>query len=864
VSLTPGTTVGRYEIRGLLGSGGMGEVYKAHDSTLGRSVALKVLRQDLSADAERVTRFLQEARAASALNHPNILTIHEVGDHHASRFIVSEFVDGETLRGRMQRRPLTLREILDVAIQTASALAAAHAAGIVHRDIKPENLMLRPDGYVKVLDFGVAKLAQSPLGSEAFATAATMAPATTGAGMVVGTMAYMAPEQARGLNVDSRADCFSLGIVLYELVTGQAPFAGPTPSDVLVAILDKEPPPLRLKAPGLPLQLEWMIAKALDKDPNLRYQSIADLRVDLVRLKAALESGRIAETSSASLFAPLVDQPLDVELTDDSVAVRAVSGMSWATVVMAVVAAASITAAISVYHLARPGADLPLQVPEGAVLTKARDAIESVGYTGWGPRHAMEFERALDVAHVTALGGPQAVREAVREGVVANWAVGFTHTRGPNVLVDETPDPRESEFAVRLDPRGEIVSFATGLSPEGVAPPAREPAIRLGLDTLRRVFSIDASAYEVEFIERAFPVGTVEMTWRNPTRRFGHIEQFRVHLQGERVVRLGRSFERPPGFKDPEATAVGRILSPIGGLAIAGASLAGWAFGLFVLFKTRNWDALRDRLPLAICAILVASVALSSIENSATWQALIGVIVVLVLLGGTVLPALSGVLLWIRRQTPGRPWAADQLARGRFLSPSVSVSLVDGATAGAAIAAADIFANFIGLRIEGYVPSISREVSAVENGLGAVMSEALSTASLVAIGIALAVEVLDRTRLPRLVSTLLIAAVVGVLNIGAHQTALAVIPPIVGYAVTAVIAIVVYRARGLLAVFIAAIVSELLIEAAAARSLDDPDLARLSNLVFSILVIPVALGIWGLVAARLKRASEIPASPASV
>src|SRR5262245_51888931 len=160
MSLTAGSTVGRYQVQNLLGSGGMGEVYKAVDPTLGRPVALKVLRQELSRDPERLSRFLHEARAASALNHPNILTIHEVGDHDGSRFLVSELVDGETLRDRVARTPLTLREILDITIQTASALSAAHAAGIVHRDIKPDNLMLRPDGYVKVLDFGVATFAR--------------------------------------------------------------------------------------------------------------------------------------------------------------------------------------------------------------------------------------------------------------------------------------------------------------------------------------------------------------------------------------------------------------------------------------------------------------------------------------------------------------------------------------------------------------------------------------------------------------------------------------------------------------------------------------------------------------------------------
>ena len=291
MSLSPGTTVGRYQVQSLLGSGGMGDVYKALDATLGRPVALKVLRRELSADPERLGRFLHEARAASALNHPNILTIHEVGDHDAARFLVSEFVEGETVRQRLERGPLTLREILDIGIQTASALAAAHAASIVHRDIKPDNLMLRPDGYVKVLDFGVATFLRQAAGS-ADALVTMAATVETSPGTIIGTIAYMSPEQARGLAVDGRSDCYSLGVVLYELVTGRAPFVAPTTSDLLVAILEREPPSLRLAARALPPPLEWIIEKALEKDPNLRYQSIADLRVDLQRLKAAIESGR--------------------------------------------------------------------------------------------------------------------------------------------------------------------------------------------------------------------------------------------------------------------------------------------------------------------------------------------------------------------------------------------------------------------------------------------------------------------------------------------------------------------------------------------------------------------------------------------
>jgi hypothetical protein len=285
---------------------------------------------------------------------------------------------------------------------------------------------------------------------------------------------------------------------------------------------------------------------------------------------------------------------------------------------------------------------------------------------------------------------------------------------------------------------------------------------------------------------------------------------------------------------------------------------------LFILFKTRNWDALRDRLPIVLCGTFIISVALNSaVTATTTWQMALGVVILVVFLAGTVLPAASGLLVWIRRHAPARLWAAYQLTRGRLRAPSVSLSLIDGVGVGAAAALVDVVADLIGLRVDGHVPSISREVSAVGSGLGAMLSEALATASLVAIGIAIAVEVLDSLRLRRIVSTLLIALVVGVLNIGEHRTFVAALPSIGGQATVAVLAVVLYRARGLLAVWISTMVSELLIGAAAARSLDDPDLVRLSSFALTIAAVPFVLGIWGIVAARLNPPSGATGAPAS-
>ncbi|HKA21160.1 MAG TPA: protein kinase [Blastocatellia bacterium] len=288
--LSIGQRIGQYKILSLLGKGGMGEVYLASDSKLGRKVALKLLPSSFTQDRDRARRFEQEARAASALNHPNILTIFDIEKVEGTHFIATEYIEGQTLRQQLEERKMGLSEALEVAIQVASALSAAHKAGIVHRDIKPENLMLRPDGYVKVLDFGLAKLAErQALSSDTDSTA--FPGVQTDSGVLMGTAHYMSPEQARGLSIDHRTDIFSLGVVLYEMVTGHVPFAGQTPSHVIVAILEKEPAPLANYHLEAPAQLQRIINKALSKSREERYSTVEDFLIDLKQLRHEVESG---------------------------------------------------------------------------------------------------------------------------------------------------------------------------------------------------------------------------------------------------------------------------------------------------------------------------------------------------------------------------------------------------------------------------------------------------------------------------------------------------------------------------------------------------------------------------------------------
>lgn len=303
-----GTKLGRYEIHSKIGEGGMGEVYLAQDPQLRRQVALKVLPQEVVANQDRMRRFEQEARAASSLNHPNIITIYEIGEVDNRHFIATEFIEGETLRQRLLATTvaggainrgvsrLQLSEVLNIAEQIASALVAAHAAGIVHRDIKPENIMLRRDGILKVLDFGLAKLTEA---REAGPEEPTRPFVKTGEGIVVGTVAYMSPEQARGLPVDARTDLWSLGVVLYEMIAGAPPFKGETDSDAIVSILEREPRSLSTLVPDTFEALDWIVTKALTKNRDERYQTARELLSDIRRLKQRCELANERERSFA-------------------------------------------------------------------------------------------------------------------------------------------------------------------------------------------------------------------------------------------------------------------------------------------------------------------------------------------------------------------------------------------------------------------------------------------------------------------------------------------------------------------------------------------------------------------------------------
>jgi protein kinase-like protein len=840
--LEEGTIVGRYRIVSLLGRGGMGEVYRATDTTLDRTVALKVLDGVSGADEERVHRFVVEARAASALNHPNIIAIHDAGEVSGVRFIASELVEGQTLRDRLEPGPLPVRDALDVAVQIASALAAAHAAGIVHRDIKPENVIVRPDGYVKVLDFGLAKLTE-PVGISSGASTQSVTMLKTTAGMIMGTVAYMSPEQARGLPVDSRSDGFSLGVVLAEMLSGRAPFGGATATDVLVSILEKDPPLQALRDRGLPPEVVWVLAKALDKDLDLRYQSAIELRIDLERLRRALKSGMLGVPAGGA--AREIDA-FEPELTEDDPKVVALTRFTRGSLVLLVAAAAGLLSLKPLYNRTF-SSEVRAGLPRAAIEARARDVVGALGHDASAHHVVARLARSdVDLAVVARSGLPNA-RRVVRDGHAAAFNVDLTASEAATTAPPGVSrEPRSGDFALRLTPTGRLSSFVAGRDDRRSTPPLeRQAAIVQATNAVQQHLGVDVTGAAPEYAVRPYPTPVTELVWRRSGGIPGYQDHIHVQLEGPRLVRLA-NVRSPAEHQEPPKQELRKRLAIAAVSILITLAVGGYLLGLVTLVRVRRWTLLRDPLSIGLVGSLAAAITINSFLDGPGLLATGGLLVLATLIGVALLPAVAGAVYWVRATNGPQFYGAGRLASGHVASMGVASSLLHGVAAGIVFAAAMLGFELLMLQTPGYSPSIGAELSIANSPSLVNALESLVAAGMFALCIALAFELQLRLLTRRPWGLLITALVVGaLLALSTDQQSVAAAAVSVVQAAAGIAALTfLYRWRGFGAVLFSVMTAAVLLEAISAHSLGNADTVAYAYRLYAVLGVLFAIGAW--------------------
>jgi serine/threonine protein kinase len=868
-----GRTLGHYKILSLLGAGGMGEVYLAQDTRLGRNVALKLLPAEFTEDEERVRRFQQEARAASALNHPNIITVYDIGHDEGQHYIAAEFIDGETMRLAINSARVELNKLLELLAQVADGLAKAHASGIVHRDLKPDNIMITRDGFAKVLDFGLAKLveAESLIDGDPL-EAATALVGHTQHGVVMGTAGYMSPEQAEGRPADHRSDVFSFGCILYQAVTRRKPFEGDTFIDILHKLVHTDPVAVVQFNPRCPAELQRIIRKCLSKDPNRRYQGIKDAAIDLRALiedferePSSSDQRSLSYSSASSSEGVIAAAPtIEVNLSDDDPAVARTTRFSMASVLLAILAVAGAAIIGPAYQRTSIDSEFRLECPKVVALSKAREIVTGFGYDPRGLEDAASFDPTeLNLKRVVAAEGPAAARKAVGEGRSAVWKILLARQvlHSSDRTAFSTLRRKPGEFIVWIDPRGRLVSFTTAPREDQDIPALeREQAIGTAEATVKRMFSTDPDGYDLEFIKKSNPPGVVELTWRNQELVFGHREVLHVDFQGPMITRVSRSLE-PPQNSDPSAgekSAVASVVDNIRGAVVLLTIVAAGILGVVFLIRGKRWSAIRRRLPLAASIVVLIGIGATFWGGSSggDYWLLVAIFVIILsaILSAVCFFAFAGLFEWLRAVSPARLYAAEQLVRGRFLSRAVGASLVIGSLAGALAAGLEAGFGLLKARVPGYWPSSSLYTMI---GFGSPMAFALVAIAgslafvlVTAVIVELTQRLIAETWISTLIPALLLAlASAGITGVGLR----ALLLNLVSSFLVATVLVQVYRSRGFLALFVLTIVVTVLELSTKVYYVGDPGMVLQASLMLGAVALFITVGLWAYVREPIRK-----------
>jgi len=883
--------ISHYTILAKLGAGGMGEVYKAHDTILDRPVALKILPLELAENADRLRRFIQEAKSASALNHPHIITIYEVGEAKAEfvearpdakdtsattgdlvsvaretaiQFIAMEFIEGETLTAKIHRDQSNLRKLLEYLVQTADGLTKAHAAGIVHRDLKPDNVMITGDGYAKILDFGLAKLVEPPAASTAQDSdeVATAIMNRSQPGAVMGTVGYMSPEQALGRAVDQRSDIFAFGCILYEIVTGRKPFAGDSMVDSLHKIIYMPAAPVKDFNPNCPYELQRIIRRCLSKDPEDRYQRIKDIAVDL---RDFLEESKAVSNSVTPGFSQsgemLPDAPVvETRLDESTPAVLQLSGFSKASVALAVL---GLIAAIGLWPLHQRGSigsELKLDYSKEAATSKAREVVNGLGYNANNLEVAGRFTgTGFDLKYLANKEGQGAARQAVREGKTGVWQFMFAPTSDDASVGVSSSNPRPGQMLVTISPQGQVMSFSTAPEESGdITALDQKQAVSVATEQTRRWLSFEPAGYTIEVVPRSSPPGLTEVTWRNPTPVLGHKEIVRANIQGSKVTKLSRQFDAPQSIKEasPFADAVSKARTVLVVLAVVGM----YVFGVVFLIKSKRWQAFGRKISIA-AALLIGLGWFSTFyfqSSNAGGGPLVLFLVSLVatlIISVAFFPSGAGFFEWMRVYSPARLFALEQIIEHRFFSPSVSSALVHGVLGGTLLLGLSEAGTFMANRIPGAALSFSGEIEMINSGWPIITGTAFSfmIGLIFAAGITLLVEFSERV-----VGHGVLASIMPALLIAIATTSYGETPWILSglsflnSLVTCLLAVRLYRRYGFATVWLALSVSFILAAAVRCHYLKDPGFVWQSNLLLIVVGLLLVAGIWGYTQGRLR------------